>query len=242
MTDNPFRCATWNVHRAKGSDGKRDPERVMRVVADRFAGLDLLSLQEADEECPPHARIFDVARIVEETGLVYQHDDARMRWGPESDGFLGTIVFLHPRFEVTHRNVLDLPGHCHRGVVILEIQADHGPLRVVAGHLSLSQMLRVVQMRIVGQYIFRRPKMPTLLLGDFNEWRPWGGAMFSKRVVGRRFAGPVRATFPATRPMLPLDRVMVDDLAARVEVEVIRGGEVARASDHLPLRGRVTFV
>lgn len=88
------------MHRAKGQDGVVDPMRVVDAIETAvkpFAG-DVLALQEADGECRPHARILDVARISAKTGLMNVHDTPDLRWGSESDGFLGTILFLHPRF------------------------------------------------------------------------------------------------------------------------------------------------
>ena len=237
-----LRCGTWNIHRAKGSDGRVDPGRIERCLSSELqaASLDVLTLQEADDEKRPHGRILNVGSIAEQSGLTYQHEDADMRWGSESDGFLGTIVFLHPRFTVTHRDVLDLPGHCHRGAVIIEMTDQDVPFRVISAHLSLTQMLRAAQMRIIGQYLYRRPEMQTILLGDFNEWRPWGGLMFHPKLVGRSFSGPVRATFPAKWPALPLDRIMSDRAGAVSGLERPRSALLVEASDHLPLVGNIT--
>jgi len=139
-------CATWNVHRAVGHDNTRDPARVVQAIETALVpqALDILALQEADEECPPHARIIDVARVSDMTGLIYQHDEARLRWGPQSDGFLGTILWAHPRFARTHADVIDLPGHCHRGVISTEFTSEGHSFRVMSGHFSLSQPLRIV--------------------------------------------------------------------------------------------------
>ncbi len=238
MRDFLLSCATWNIHRTKGQDGRIDPERIHQAIATEVAtdNLDLLALQEADGECRPHERLLDMARIEADTGLTYQHRDEALRWGPQSDGFLGTILFLHPRFDVVHRDVVDLPGHCHRGAVSLEIKGDDTPFRVMSMHLSLSQPLRIIQMRIIGQYLRRRPEMQTILLGDFNEWRPWGGLMFHPRLLGRVFHGPVRATFPSGRPFLPLDRILTDRTNALSDVQVLDSPLLRLASDHLPLR------
>ncbi|WP_420558712.1 endonuclease/exonuclease/phosphatase family protein [Roseovarius sp.] len=232
---------SWNVHRAKGTDGRVDPARVRAAIRTELAPWtpDILALQEADEECRPHGRILDVAGIAADTGLEYQHDSAALRWGPRSDGFLGTIVFLHPRFDVLYRDVVDLPGHCHRGAVVVEAEADGTAFRVMSMHLSLFQPLRVVQMRILGQYLYRRPEMQTILLGDFNEWRPWGGLMFNAGLLGRRFRGPARRSFPSGRPVLPLDRILTDRAGAVGEVETVRTPQLRLASDHLPIRGIV---
>lgn len=243
ITSPQLCCASWNIHRAKGSDGRVDPDRIRAAITDHLVplNLDVLALQEADEECRPHARILDIDGIGHATGLCYQHADAAMRWGPQSSGFLGTILFLHPRFTPTHRAVIDLPGHCHRGAVVIEATAGPVPFRLVSGHFSLTQPLRIVQMRIVGQYLRRRPPMQTVLLGDFNEWRPWGGLMFSARLIGQRFGGPVRGTFPSRYPVLPLDRIMSDRAGAISDAQVIASAPLRRASDHLPITGRITL-
>lgn len=236
-----LRCATWNIHRARGRDGIVDPGRVVNAIEARLAslGLDVLALQEADEECRPHAKIVDVDRIARLIGLEYAHDHPNLRWGPESHGFLGTILFLHPRLRRVHTDVLDLPGHCHRGAVAIEADIDGRPIRIASTHLSLSQPLRILQMRIFGQYLRRRPRMQTIFLGDFNEWRPWGGLMFNTRLVGTALRGPAVRTFPSTRPVLPLDRILTDPPGRLSHVEALKGPEFSTCSDHLPLMGVV---
>jgi endonuclease/exonuclease/phosphatase family metal-dependent hydrolase len=243
QTEQRLRCASWNIHRAKGADGRVDPARICDTIASDLVpeALDVLALQEADEECRPHRSIIDVASISADTGLVYQHDCETMRWGPHSDGFLGTILFVHPRFEHQFRDVVDLPGHCHRGAVVVEATDGTRKFRLVSSHLSLSQPLRVVQMRIIGQYLRRRPAMQTILLGDFNEWRPWGGLMFNSRLIGRRFQGSAQRTFPSRYPLLPLDRIMTDQSDAVSDVRVINTSRTRIASDHLPISAAVTI-
>ena len=242
MSNDQLRCATWNVHRGRGTDGRVDSGRVMDAIDAQLRplGLDVLALQEADEECRPHARILDMDRIARSTGLEYVHADARMRWGPDSDGFLGTILFLGPALQPIHTDVIDLPGHCHRGAVVVEAQHARRPVRLISTHLSLAQPLRIVQMRIIGQYLRRRPAMQTILLGDLNEWRPWGGLMLHPRLVGIALRGPVRRSFPSTRPLLPLDRIVTDAPAAIRNLRAIAAPQVVLASDHLPLEAIVT--
>ncbi|MEM6824127.1 MAG: endonuclease/exonuclease/phosphatase family protein [Pseudomonadota bacterium] len=239
-----LRCATWNVHRAKGTDGRRSAARIETVVADVIAPTtpDILALQEADEECRPHQGILDMARLATATGLVSVHDGPELRWGRESDGFLGTVLFLSPRLRRTHADVIDLPGHCHRGAISVETRCEDRAVRVVSTHLSLSQPLRIIQMRIIGQYLRRRPKMQTIFLGDFNEWRPWGGLMLHPKIVGTRFRGPARPTFPSWRPLLALDRILTDGGGDVRSTKVLAQTETRLASDHLPLSGEVTVL
>lgn len=235
-------CLTWNVHRARGRDGRVDPARILRTLDSDLAphAPDVLALQEADGDCPPHAGILDIAAIERATGLRSVHD-ATLRWGPDSHGFLGAILFLPPGFAIVHRAVIDLPGHCHRGAVVVEGAGWGHLVRIITTHLSLGQPLRIAQMRTLGQFLRRRPPMQTILLGDLNEWRPWGGLAFSAGILGRRLHGPARATFPARRPLLPLDRILTDRAGAVTGAQVLDSPALRMASDHRPLLARVAL-
>lgn len=236
-------CVSWNIHRGRGNDGVTDPDRIVRVLRDEVAtgAPDALILQEADEACPPHRGFLDLHQITRDTGLVPVHTETGHRWGAQSHGFLGTIVFLHPDARVTDVTLIDLPGHCHRGAVIVDFTKDGRALRLVGLHLSLSQALRVAQMRTLGQHLFRREARLCIVAGDLNEWRPWGGLALSRRVSGLPLSGPARATFPVRRPFLPLDRVLVTPPARVTACEVLDGPGIRLASDHRPLRATIAL-
>lgn len=236
-----FSCVSWNIHRARGNDGVVDPARTAHVLATEVCppGLDALILQEADAETPPHAGLLDLFAVAAATGLAHVHTASAHRWGPQSHGFLGTVIFLHPDARVDDIALIDLPGHCHRGAVVVDLHHSGRDLRLVGTHLSLSQGLRVAQMRTVGQHLFRRAARITLICGDLNEWRPWGGLALSRKVTGLDLHGPARATFPAGRPILPLDRVLVTPPARIAAVEVRDGPGIRMAADHRPLAARV---
>ncbi len=241
MTDAPpLSCATWNIHRARGNDGVVDPARTLDVILSEVwrEGLEALVLTEADTERPPHAGLLDLSRLGAETGLVPVHDGPA-RWGAESHGFLGVVVFLHPAIRVEAVALVDLPGRCHRGAVVVDAVRAGRPLRLVGTHLSLSQALRVVQMRTLGQHLFRRGARPTVICGDLNEWRPWGGLALSRRVTGLALAGPAPATFPTARPILPLDRVLVTAPGRVLGARVLDGPGIRGASDHRPVAAEV---
>jgi endonuclease/exonuclease/phosphatase family metal-dependent hydrolase len=238
-----FTCLSWNIHRGRGNDGVIDPARTLHVLQDEVTPCapDALILQEADAETPPHPGFLDLPAIEAGTGLVHLHTDAAHRWSAESHGFLGTVMFLHPAARVEDVTLLDLPGHCHRGAVVVDFTRDGRPLRLVGTHLSLGQGLRMAQMRTIGQHLFRRPPRVTILAGDLNEWRPWGGMALSRRLVGMRFAGPAPGTFPVRRPLLPLDRVLVTPPARVIEARVLDGPGIRMASDHRPLVARIAL-
>lgn len=236
-------CATWNVHRARGADGRVDPARVLRALREEVAplGPDILALQEADEVAPPGRGLLDPAEVEAATGLRHAQGDARLRTGPESHGFQGSVLYLAPRLVVREAAVLDLPGHWPRGAVVAEAEAEGVAFRVAALHLSRPQLLRIAQLRTLGQFLARRPPRPLVLLGDLNEWRPWGGLALSARVAGRRLSGPAVRTFPAMLPLLPLDRVLCDAPGAVRGARALDGPLARSASDHRPLWARVVL-
>jgi endonuclease/exonuclease/phosphatase family metal-dependent hydrolase len=248
QTAHRFHCASWNIHRGKGNDGRTDPARTAAVMANDICTtpLDALVLQEADSDHPPHRGFLDMALVEKSTGLRSVHTAPHHRWGTDSHGFLGVIIMVHPDWQVQDVTLLDLPGHCHRGAVIVDLtrstEGGQGAnLRLIGTHLSLGQALRVVQMRTLGQHLFRRAPRQTVLCGDLNEWRPWGGAALSARVSGLTFQGPARATFPIRRPFLALDRVLATAPARVVSTSVLDSAGIRIASDHRPLRAEVAL-
>ncbi|TDL81478.1 endonuclease [Palleronia sediminis] len=231
---------TWNVHRTVGQDGIADARRVESVIAHEVASRrpGVLALQEADSDDPPHRALLDRAWIERQTGLRSVHDRSDMRWGGESGGYLGNIVHIDPDLQIDFHRIVELPGHCPRAAVLVEARLGGSRVRIVSCHLSLLQALRAVQIRLIGQVIARRAPMQTILLGDLNEWRPWGGLALAPALSGMALSGPTVRTFPAGRPLLALDRVLsapgcVGDAVA-LDSPAIRA-----ASDHRPLFARV---
>lgn len=236
-----FSCLSWNVHRARGNDEVVDPDRTLRTLVDEVwrEGTNALFLQEADEERPPYGQLFDIDHIESLTGLRSVHTGPRQRYSAQSGGFLGTIVLLHPSIIVEDVRLLDLPGHYPRGAVIVDAARDGAVFRLIVTHLSLSQALRIVQLRTIGQHLQRSEQRQTVLAGDLNEWRPWGGFALSPRVLGATYKGPARASFPIRRPFLPLDRVLATAPARVEDVEVLDGPAIRMTSDHRPIRASV---
>jgi len=242
--DTLFTCVNWNIHRARGHDGVVDPDRIARVLHQEVwqPDVDAVVLQEADEEAPPHCGLLDIARVEADTGLRHVQSSVVHRWGRECHGFLGIVMFLHPDATIQSIDLLDLPGHCHRGAVVVDFERGGRPLRLIGAHLSLSQALRIVQMRTIGQHMFRRDDRMSILCGDLNEWRPWGGLAFSRRLTAVELvSGQVQGTFPARWPVLPLDRVLVTPPAKITRTEVLDGKGIRVASDHRPVRAEVSL-
>jgi endonuclease/exonuclease/phosphatase family metal-dependent hydrolase len=202
-------------------------------------GHDVLVLTEADSDGPPYVGFLDIPSIEAATGLRYLHAKPQHRWDTDSHGFLGAIVFVHPSFLVNAIHLLDLPGWCHRGAVVVDLSRGDDHFLLVATHLSLSQVLRLAQMRVIAQHIERAAPKPAVLVGDLNEWRPWGGLALSRRCLGVTLDGPAKATFPAARPVLPLDRVLCTPPAKVLSSTVLDGPGIRQTSDHRPLAATI---
>jgi endonuclease/exonuclease/phosphatase family metal-dependent hydrolase len=106
-------------------------------------------------------------------------------------------------------------------------------------HLDLSGLWRKRQMRSILQAIAKRPnKMPTVLMGDTNEWRTAAGCLND---LGREFRiAPTGPSFHARHPVAALDRIIVHtDL--NIEAAGVHMSPTARrASDHLPIWARLS--
>jgi len=228
--------ATYNVHRGRGPVGGRfDPGRIARVIAE--IGPDLIALQEAQHWLRPGRGMFDAAWLEREAGLRLL--PVTHRAGEQ--GWRGNLL-LARRDAVVIRppEGLRIGGLEPRGGIVAELDLGQGPMRVLTAHLSLGGARRTRQARALLEAAGRGAAMPTLLLGDLNEWRAGASALgVLEPVFG---AQPPVPTFPSFRPFLSLDRIMglphglVRERAAHATA-LARG-----ASDHLPLVARVEVV
>ena len=209
---------TWNVHGWVGMDGVRDPTRSLGLLVDLDA--DVIALQEVQGE--------DWEEIAREAGfhVIVQH--------PGDPPFGNALLSRVPadRFDLVD---LSVPGRERRGAIDAVVAADGEPLRVVTTHLGLRGYERRQQATRLCRHLDSAPTdLPTVLLGDLNDWTPW--ARHLTPLVG--CVGPFsrNATFPSRRPVLALDRVAVRDSDRSAEVVAVRDATARVASDHLPLR------
>ncbi len=231
-----LRIASWNVHKCIGTDGRYDPARTAAVI--RELDADLVALQEVDRRFGRRTARLDPAALEHATGLVpLPASDL-----PDGLGWHGNALLVRPG--TTWRlDRFDLPGAEPRGAVVAELlppDAPRGALRVVAAHFGLLRRCRARQAAFLLRTIAEREAMPTLLLGDLNEWRP-PGPRSALRMLEPLF-GPVREglpSFPSRLPLLALDRILGCPKAP-VRGLSVHDSPLARvASDHLPLTARV---
>ena len=105
------------------------------------------------------------------------------------------------------RSRLKLPGREPRGAIVAEIDLGEGEFRVIAAHLGLFRLSRLDQVDTLMTAFRGLPPMPTILLGDFNEWRRRGRSAL--RGLEPTFGvAPSILSFPSRRPIFALDRIL----------------------------------
>lgn len=228
MTENAnrLRLASYNIHGWRGADGVHDPLRIMRVVASLNA--DVVALQEVVSPRLAGAHC-SLTEMGEALGYHVTFGETMLR----SDSRYGNAVLS--RWEPVEYRPYDLSCERRepRGAIDLQFEVNDLPLRIVATHLGLRFRERACQVAALTSLLNRDGKGITVLMGDFNDWLPFSRV----RRKLRQLLGPcpMRATFPARFPFLPLDRAYVSPSSTLISVTSYRGEDAAQASDHLPL-------
>lgn len=224
--------ASYNIHKAVGTDGRRDPERVIAVL--RELDADVIALQEVDRRFGVRESVLPKAALDETPWRACQFGGH----GP-SLGWHGNALLVRKGLGLGHAEALHLPTLEPRGAVGAELVVEGRALRVVGMHLDLSGLRRRAQIRTALRHCAGRDECPAVLMGDFNQWGANSGAM---REFGD--AWQVLATgssFPSRRPLARLDRI-VASRHWRVDAAGVHHSALAtRASDHLPVWARLSL-
>jgi endonuclease/exonuclease/phosphatase family metal-dependent hydrolase len=221
-----LRVATYNIRKAIGQDARRDPERILKVVAD--LGADVVALQEADYRFKGRQAIFDPDAIRVATGLAV----VPMTHGHSGIGWHGNFLLAAPRLLVADAGPIHLPGLEPRGAVRADFVVDGRPLRLVAAHLGLIGIHRRRQADALVAAAEPENGHATIVMGDFNGW---GRARYSLEPLERTMQeAPCGRSFPSNRPLARLDRIYFGGPLALVDCGVVRSPETRVASDHLP--------
>ena len=247
--------ASYNMRKAIGIDRKRKPDRILHVLQQIDA--DVVALQEADKRvggrgaAVPH-------ELIDEHGLYKPvpfrvrhrralemlpgglHAERLLKLNTRNHGWHGNALLVKPHIGILDVAALDLPTLEPRGAVMAELLVHDRPVRVIGMHLDLSGLWRRRQMRTIMEVVAKRPhKMPTILMGDTNEWRDAAGCL--KDLNGSYRLAPTGPSFHSRRPIASLDRIIVDHRLGIEAAGVHASPEARTASDHLPIWARVTL-
>jgi endonuclease/exonuclease/phosphatase family metal-dependent hydrolase len=168
-----------------------------------------------------------------------RHTDRFFKVNTRNIGWHGNAILVKRHIGVLDCAALSLPTLEPRGAVMAELLIGDRPLRIIGMHLDLSGLWRQRQMRSILEAVAARPQvMPTVLMGDTNEWRTVAGCL--KELEPDFHIAPTGPTFHAQHPIAALDRIIVHkDL--NIEASGVHMSHNARrASDHLPIWARLS--
>jgi endonuclease/exonuclease/phosphatase family metal-dependent hydrolase len=217
-----IRVVSWNIHGSVGRDRRCDPDRILRHI--HALQPDILALQEVDgrSHLGRRAGAFEFfadslgdhlveARLVRRPGRDYGH----LLWSRWP--IAGSSVRLLPFGRIEQRAAIDAV-----------VTTPDSPLRLLSTHFGLSPIARRSQALALAA-LAEASSMPTVALGDFNEWRASG---WVHRTLANVLPVNIRPlTWPSRRPFVPMDRLYASD-----HISIRRSAtEASDASDHLPL-------
>lgn len=220
--------ASWNIRAGLCRDFKRRPLRTIEVISGLDA--DVVVLQEADFRRQPRA-----AALSTPHGRIGPFEVVDLTPDAVGLGWHGIAILKRPEIGVGKIRRIDLPALEPRGAVVVDIFVRGRPVRIVGVHLGLLRGNRRKQISYIADQLAGMGKQPTIIAGDFNEWRERKGFETLPDWLRTHSPGP---TFPAGRPLLKLDKVAMTRDITLLDSAVLGDPRAQIASDHRPIRAR----
>jgi len=229
-----MRLLSWNIH--KGIGGRDRRYSLARVIdCIEAENPDLICLQEVDR-LVHRSHHDDQPRLLARYFRAHAVFQANV---PVGGGSYGNLVLSRWEIRSRHRISLRRGGRKSRGAQLVLIDSPEGVLHLVNTHLGLAESERRWQIeRLLGHLLFRSAdRHPTLVAGDFNDWRDSLGRERFAAFGFRQVTSPASRfrTFPAWLAMGALDKVFVRGGIEVRHARVVRTSLAKSASDHLPV-------
>ena len=228
------KVASYNIRKGIGTDRRRRPGRVLEVLNE--IGADIIALQEADRRFGLRHSALPPDLIAAETDYLPVPFETRA----ESLGHHGNAILVRRGFAVLMHDILRLPTIEPRGAVLADIDVGGHALRIVGMHLDLSGLRRRQQVRaVLAEVDHRTPPLPSVLMGDMNQWSHQGGMM--DEFAGRHHLAQTGPSFHSQRPVARLDRIFVSHGLHIEDAGTHHSLKARQASDHLPVWAELSF-
>lgn len=227
--------ASYNIHKCVGTDGKRNPDRIVDVISE--INPDVIALQEVDTRFGERKGLLHLERLERECGLV----PVPLSKPSAAHGWHGNIV-LYRKGLVSGVHEINLPGLEPRGALVTEIDfEDDKGVRIIAAHFGLLRRSREQQARAIVEHLRRNKERPTLVLGDLNEWRVGAKSALHGFFPAFGKLPPSAPSFPSRLPFLALDRIISNRPGLISEVTAHETPLSRVASDHLPVMTTLAY-
>jgi endonuclease/exonuclease/phosphatase family metal-dependent hydrolase len=229
------RLLSYNIHKGIGGRDRRYRlERIIQVIEEE--NPDLICLQEVDRNVR-RSHYHDQPKLLAE----YFHCTAhfyQMNVHLKEGGY-GNLILSRWPCRVKHHVSLRLKRRKPRGAQLVVVDTPEGALHLVNWHLGLANKERHWQVtHLLGHALFRESAhLPTLIVGDYNDWRNrLADASFSLHWFRQATTPPSHfRSFPAFLAMASLDKAFYRGEVHIRHARLVRTSLARRASDHLPL-------
>lgn len=230
-----MRLLSYNIHKGIGGrDRLYRIERIIEVIEGE--NPDLICLQEVDRHVA-RSRNHDQPR---ELSQAFRFDEHCYQLNVKlKHGGYGNLLLSRWPIRERHQLSLRLKWRKSRGAQVATIETPEGPLRLVNWHLGLAERERHWQVEhLLRHELYRRGDgLPTLIAGDFNDWRnTLARAAFRAHGLRQVTSPPSRfRSFPAYLPVAALDKAFACEAIDVRHVRLVHTKLAREASDHLPL-------
>ncbi len=222
-----LQLASYNIHRAVGTDGRQDIGRIAAVIEE--IAPDLIGLQEVESR-GSRSRADQAERLATRLGMTCVEGPTLL----EGRGWYGNAILTRLPVEDVEKWRFADHSREPRGAVAVLVRDPGGvSWQIVNTHLDLRARHRLRQARTLRHLLAPMSPAARALLGDLNEWRPWGPTLARLRQLGT--VPRVPGTFPSWWPVFPLDRMVLKGCRPQSPLRRHLTRLSRRASDHLPI-------
>ena len=233
-----MRLLSYNIHKGIGGRDRRyRPERVLAAIARQQP--DLICLQEVDtgvRRSQFHDQPALFAQRLTRLGLIASLFQVNV---PIGEGGYGNLILSRWPLQARHSICLRKGRRKPRGALVATVETPAGPLRLVNWHLGLAERERHWQVRklLDDPGFCAGNTLPSLIVGDFNDWRnTLAAGPFAEHGYRKLTWPPSRfRSFPAYMPLGSLDKAFARGGVLLEAARVVQDRFTIEASDHLPL-------
>lgn len=237
-----LKILTYNIHKGRRAYSSSFMLEELKAAIER-TGADIVCLQEVQGA---HKRISapQFERLADRLWSHYAYArNALTQQGHHGNAILSRF----PIRNQSNTNVSLLRG-ASRSILQAEIEmpdAGGRSVQIMCVHMGLFGFERRMQIAALESRIDSLPAdMPLLVAGDFNDWTGSGHQLLKRRgdlqELSEAMNGRLTRSFPATRPLLAVDRIYTRHLQP-LSVETSPPAMWRNLSDHIPLIGTVAL-